>query len=252
VREIKRREATLEHREAKLRRRAREIEETGASEFLSRLAEADKEVSGLIADLQRAPESKLADTTKRRIVELAKQTRDATVRETERNVSQGMLRVGSSVRIAKFGTTGEIVAIRANEIEVRTGTMSIRVPASEVSLAGAAGSSSASGVAAQPGSSGRGRRQGGGQAAKPKLRLPTNTLDLRGARVVEGLERMEKFMDDAILRGEDAVFVLHGHGTGVLKTAVRQALANSPYVSDSGPAESDQGGDAFTVATLRD
>jgi DNA mismatch repair protein MutS2 len=63
---------------------------------------------------------------------------------------------------------------------------------------------------------------------------------------------MEKFMDDAILRGEDAVFVLHGHGTGVLKTAVRQALANSPYVSDSGPAESDQGGDAFTVATLRD
>jgi DNA mismatch repair protein MutS2 len=46
--------------------------------------------------------------------------------------------------------------------------------------------------------------------------------------------------------------VLHGHGTGAMKDAVRRALAGSPYVTDSAPAPEDQGGDALTVSRLRD
>jgi DNA mismatch repair protein MutS2 len=81
--------------------------------------------------------------------------------------------------------------------------------------------------------------------------MPANTLDLRGVRVEEGLSRLATFLDDAMLGNQDAVFVLHGHGTGAMRTAIRKALAASPYVAVSGPAAPEQGGEAFTVAILR-
>jgi DNA mismatch repair protein MutS2 len=245
VREAEARQALFERKEATLRRRAREIEEAAASEFLSKLADAEKEITELVAELQRAPESRAAGEAKRRVEEIAARTREEQAelrRDPEDSGRRPQISVGDSVRVEKFGAVGRVASLRTNEVEVVAGKMTFRVPVSEVTLAGAAASP------APP------VRHGGGSArtpvAKPAIRMPTNTLDLRGARVVEGLERMEKFLDDAVLRGEDAVFVLHGHGTGVLKTAVRQALENSPYVSESGPAQSEQGGDAFTVATL--
>jgi DNA mismatch repair protein MutS2 len=53
------------------------------------------------------------------------------------------------------------------------------------------------------------------------------------------------------MTGHDVVFVLHGHGTGAMKQAVRRALPQSSYVGKVAPANEDQGGDAFTVAELR-
>jgi DNA mismatch repair protein MutS2 len=42
-------------------------------------------------------------------------------------------------------------------------------------------------------------------------------------------------------------FVLHGHGTGALRTAVRQHLKSSAWVAFVEAADKDQGGDAFTM-----
>ena len=63
---------------------------------------------------------------------------------------------------------------------------------------------------------------------------------------------MDRFLDDAMLTSRDIVFVIHGHGTGALKDAVRTALVGSAYVAASAPAEPEQGGDAFTVVLLSD
>jgi DNA mismatch repair protein MutS2 len=83
------------------------------------------------------------------------------------------------------------------------------------------------------------------------LRMPANTLDLRGVRVEEGIERLQEFLDESMLASREVVFVLHGHGSGAMKSAVRRALSESPYVSASAPAPEDQGGDALTVSRLR-
>ena len=66
------------------------------------------------------------------------------------------------------------------------------------------------------------------------------------------MERLDAFLDESMLEGRDIVFVLHGHGTGAMKDAIRRALASSPYVAESAPAPDDQGGDALTVSRLRD
>ena len=43
------------------------------------------------------------------------------------------------------------------------------------------------------------------------------TLDVRGERVDVALGRAEKFLDDAMRAGKEAVLVIHGHGTGKLR-----------------------------------
>ena len=67
----------------------------------------------------------------------------------------------------------------------------------------------------------------------------------------EALSRLDSWLDDA-LRGEiNPIIVIHGHGTGVLKKAVREFLDQSPYILSSRPGEKGEGGDGVTVALLR-
>lgn len=83
------------------------------------------------------------------------------------------------------------------------------------------------------------------------LRTPENTLDLRGERVDDGLRKVDAFLDQLLHVGESVGFILHGHGTGALKSAVRSHLCASSYVEQSQAADVDSGGDAFTTFWLR-
>ncbi len=80
------------------------------------------------------------------------------------------------------------------------------------------------------------------------MRVPL--VDLRGMRVDEALRTLELELDRHLRAGEETVHVLHGHGSGALKAAVREHLARSPYVTRARPAESHEGGDGVTVAQL--
>ncbi len=75
-------------------------------------------------------------------------------------------------------------------------------------------------------------------------------LDLHAQRVEEALEQVERFLDQATVLGEYQVIVIHGHGTGKLKIAVRDYLANSPYVDSFHAGNPWEGGDGVTVVTL--
>ena len=99
-------------------------------------------------------------------------------------------------------------------------------------------------------------------AKKPKLRLRamssfeynykgvSNTLDIRGYRVQDALELLEEFLDKASLNNMTPVYVIHGHGSGVLKTSVRDYISSSPYVSKFRPGELVEGGDGVSVVDL--
>lgn len=56
------------------------------------------------------------------------------------------------------------------------------------------------------------------------------SVDLRGLRLDEAVERLEVTLDQALLRGQDRVKIVHGHGTEALKKGVRQHLSRSPAV----------------------
>lgn len=79
----------------------------------------------------------------------------------------------------------------------------------------------------------------------------SNTLDLRGERVEEALDDLEVYLDKASLANLSPVFVIHGHGTGALKSAVRDFLSTSPYVAKFRVGEDAEGGDGVSVVDIK-
>jgi DNA mismatch repair protein MutS2 len=105
-----------------------------------------------------------------------------------------------------------------------------------------------------------GRRRAGADVAPisyvPAPALPTASkpvplqLDLRGQRAADAVEEVERYLDDAYLAGLQSVRIVHGHGTGAVRKAVRDRLSHHSLVRSWAPAERNQGGDGATDVQL--
>ena len=87
---------------------------------------------------------------------------------------------------------------------------------------------------------------------KTELRKPSvsSEIDLRGYRYEEAMYETERYLDNACAAGMPYVRIIHGHGTGVLKKAIRDYLKTSPYVSKFRPGENAEGGDGVSIVDL--
>jgi DNA mismatch repair protein MutS2 len=84
------------------------------------------------------------------------------------------------------------------------------------------------------------------------LQTSTNSVDLRGKDAASAIEAAWNFIDRALLRGEPAVVLIHGHGEGTLKAAVRDALrSNCPYDVRFRAGLDQEGGDGVTIVALK-
>ncbi len=72
-------------------------------------------------------------------------------------------------------------------------------------------------------------------------------IDVRGMRGDEALQAVTYFVDDAILVGMNRVRILHGTGTGILRTLIRQYLSTVPGVSHYADEHVQFGGAGITV-----
>jgi DNA mismatch repair protein MutS2 len=105
-------------------------------------------------------------------------------------------------------------------------------------------------------SAGTGGRSGGQPSASAsrlqfeRARTVASSLDLRGARVQEALEVLDRYLDDASLAGLDQALVIHGLGTGALRDAVRDHASSHPLVKSWRPGERGEGGDGATIVSF--
>ncbi|HWZ89535.1 MAG TPA: Smr/MutS family protein [Polyangiaceae bacterium] len=277
LRELSRERAELEEltRAAELEReREQELREALETEREAFREQAAREVNSEVSALRLAVRSarKELDTVRARIRGTAPEP--ALLRELERGVSRvaaqvalggelgehgtsgkkpvtrelnpSELRVGQTVFHRALGANGQVIELCERErARIMIGAMKLLVPIHELSaLPKGTESQRAKPAPKRP------------RATQPKptstpQRTQDTTLDLRGERVDDALGRVDAFID-RLLGGSEAVgFVLHGHGTGALKSHVREHLRASAYVEHSRPAESDEGGDAFTVFWVR-
>ncbi len=75
-------------------------------------------------------------------------------------------------------------------------------------------------------------------------------LDLRGMRALEAIEYLDEKLDKASLRGLHQITVIHGFGTGALKSAVKEYLQSSPYVAKFHYGDETQGRDGVVIVDL--
>ena len=79
---------------------------------------------------------------------------------------------------------------------------------------------------------------------------PEARIEVRGQTLDEALPAVERFLDQAYRGGLARVEVVHGKGTGVLRTAVRELLRGHPLVSTYNSALREEGGEGVTIAHL--
>lgn len=197
---------------------------------------------------------------------------------------------GTAVYVTSLGSRGQVVeAPQRGRVMVQVGTMRSAVPVAEVLLdtpaTRQAAAARAGRPAGQPGAGqkpdkspgntdkGRSSKQrsagaspSGGQSGKDDgdragspasgqgeglvLRTDDITVDVRGERAEEAVDSVDRFIDRCLRNDRDLVFVIHGHGTGALRSAIRGHLASHHAVTHWRPGERAEGGDGVTIAWL--
>ena len=75
-------------------------------------------------------------------------------------------------------------------------------------------------------------------------------IDLRGYKVADALQDLETFLDKASMINLSPVEIIHGHGTGQLRQAIRDYLSDSPYVAKYRQGEDSEGGNGVTIVDI--
>lgn len=88
-----------------------------------------------------------------------------------------------------------------------------------------------------------------------RLNLETKSVrmevDIRGRQVDEALLELDKYLDDASMAGLHEVLIVHGKGTGALRSGVQAHLRRHPYVKEFRLGRYGEGETGVTVVTLK-
>ena len=263
------------HRQRDLARQAREETETAQREaeavrnaLAERLDAVEDERYALLEETRQQAELNLSELREemenlRRKLAQARQPLDAVdevddvvasleeeiaepiVRETPSKrvrKPKGPLRLGEKVHLRSIDQDGVVTAISEEEIEVQVGRLRIRARNSDVVRKGVDEFSQEE----------KPRKERSGRITLPsRVESPGVELDIRGQRVDEGLDALDRYLEKAYLAGLPFVRIIHGKGTGRLRESVRQALGSNPYVKNFETGGRTEGGEGVTVAHLK-
>ncbi len=178
----------------------------------------------------------------------------------DRDIKRGM-----RVYVPRLRAEAEVLAVLPDgSVRVAAGALKLVVDAAELQRSVEASKSEGRSESPASGS------KAGGRAPQPRLRvhhrgdgpgdaqsgpipeIPTrsNSVDLRGMRTDDALSMAATFLDRCLSTSEGVAFLIHGHGTGALREAIRKELTSNRYVSHFRPGVQSEGGDGVTVVWL--
>ncbi len=128
------------------------------------------------------------------------------------------LRPGDSVHIVNLNRKGTVVTPpdKDGEAIVQAGIMKINVHVTNLKLVNE--------QAAEI------QKVGSGKIGVSKSMNISTQVDIRGTNVDEAVEILDKFLDDAGIAGLPEVMIIHGKGTGALRSGVHQFLKSNGHV----------------------
>jgi len=230
-------------------------EKEAAARVAASLAEeveaARDEVRQVLSALQSAPTVKKATEAARQLerwslaMEKASRVAGSQAAAAPEAAPGGVVEPGARVRVASLGQEGEVLEVLGDEAVIRLGSLRMRRPVSDLlPLRGKAAPVKLARA--------RDERLRSAEEARPApLSSSARRLDVRGMRVDELLREVDGFLDRLYAEGATDAVVLHGHGTGALKHALREHLERSPYVGSHKEGGPHEGGGAVTVICFR-
>ena len=167
---------------------------------------------------------------------------DSKPKPTREFVPLKEVQIGQEVLIADLNQLATVTARpdRNGMVEVRAGIMKTKVP-----LAGlCAPDKMDKRPAREP-------RRSSTRVQLDKSRKASMEINLLGYTVDEALAEVDKFLDSGMLRGQQTLYIIHGNGTGALRTAIQKHLRTHKAVKSFRPGRYGEGENGVTVVELK-
>ncbi|MNH79335.1 Endonuclease MutS2 [compost metagenome] len=169
--------------------------------------------------------------------EPAKRKKAVAVRKAAKQVRS--IEPGDEVKVYSLNQKGHVVELSGKEAVVQLGIMKMKVALDDLELI-------------QQASTGAAVQQRTVTNLKRTRDDQTRTeLDLRGANLEEAIMEVDRFIDEAFLSNLGQVYIIHGKGTGILRTGIQEYLRKHKNVKSYRIGNYGEGGTGVTVAELK-
>jgi DNA mismatch repair protein MutS2 len=207
------------------------------------LTDTEKELKSIIVRLQQGG-MREAMAVRKRVEEIREELQVALASQAQEK-DEGLVPTaeGQLVRLRGVGGSGTLLKIKdqGRRAEVQMGPKRVEVDIEALEI-----------LPTQKGATARGSGKNGIRVFKEETENFQQRLHLVGLRVEEAISLLDKAIDRAILNGYTQIEVVHGHGTGRLRQAVQEFLAEHAVVKGFHPEKQRAGGSGVTVVELKD
>ncbi|WP_066640371.1 endonuclease MutS2 [Desulfolucanica intricata] len=201
--------------------------------------EVIKEIRAVLDEEDNKIRERVIQETRNKIKGMQGRLREKTPEKTPGGIVPQSLLSGEEVLIPRFNQRGYVLSLSddGKEVQVQVGIMKLNLPINELRKVGEI------------------KKTKGGQSQisglmKDKSRNISTKLDLRGMRAEEAWLEVEKYLDDAFLAGLGKVYVVHGKGTGALRSMIHRQLQGNKRVKSFRLGEHGEGGAGVTVVDI--
>jgi DNA mismatch repair protein MutS2 len=237
--ELNQKKKELEEERAKLEREKEELRERYYKKLETQIVLWNQEFKNFLEQIKEKDSSrkKLLDQFGKFVDRILE---DAVVEEEKREIKKGDI-----VEVLPFKKEGEVLKVKEKTVEVKLGNLKIEVPKENISRIISRASERGS-------SDFKISTQSISLKESMEKKDQKERVKLLGLTVDEALAEVEKVLNRAFLSGVKKVYLVHGHGSGRLREAIREYLKTHPLVNRFEFAEPFEGGTGVTVVYLEE
>jgi len=158
-------------------------------------------------------------------------------------INAAELQLGAKIRVRGFNKPVILRRIDGSSAEIEAGPLRMKVAVEEIT-----GIESQGQGKTQVGPMSRGNVTVSSQSGEAGGAGEINVI---GMTVEQASEKVDKFLDDAMLAHRTQVRIIHGHGTGALRKGLGEFLRSHPLVERAEFESEEHGGKAITIVELK-
>ncbi len=229
--------ASIEKQKEKILRDAREDAKRIYEQAKREADEIIKEMRKSATDMNKLSESR--SKLKKGLGEVEDKLGEDVFNKKNPPIDPKKLLLGQTVEVTSMGQTGNVLSLpdKNGNLNVQVGILKMNVNISALRLVEAKKEE---------------KKKGAGlKISTGKTLHVKSELDLRGYMVDEGLIELDKYLDDAVLSGLDSVRIIHGKGTGALRSAVQEFLRRHHHAKSFRMGAFGEGDMGVTVVELK-
>jgi DNA mismatch repair protein MutS2 len=228
----------LEKEKRELAGQERALVQEARDKIVKEAAELHKEIRRAAAELRREKSATSLEQARQTLAG-ARERIDSDIWKVKTmsasEADAGTINIGDTVRLKDAGLTATVLSIseESQEIEVQTGRTKLRISLDSVNKAPAVLQTPSPSISNQP-----------------DFRKISLELDLRGKRADEVEVALDSYLSDAVRSNISEARIIHGIGTGTVRSIVREFLASHSLVKSFRSAEQGEGGDGATMVSF--